>query len=289
MGASRGQVAFLTAIGVALTIAAAPNLPTPPLIPHAEFMQCDNGRYTGNDYCQSAAVVAGTLAALVDAINQYRDVIIALGTVALAWFTFTLWRSTHDLVEAGKTQSKDMNASIREAARAATAMETMAANILRASRPKCSVARPALSTFRGAVPAVDPTKGPLWSLHAEISNRGVATGFPREVRAIYLVGKAIGPPLTQEGTPDRVTFDLLAVKADKQTSIYPPILSVQIPSNPPEGHSLYIWGWLRYADLHGTIRRAGFAYERPLNIQLSDEDFFACGSDAYWYDIEEKA
>lgn len=49
-------------------------------------------------------------------------------------------------------------------------------------------------------------------------------------------------------------------------------------------YTLFIWGYLRYGDLHGIVRRSGFAFEWNFLTQ----SFVVCGG-AHWYDVEEGA
>jgi hypothetical protein len=54
----------------------------------------------------------------------------------------------------------------------------------------------------------------------------------------------------------------------------------------------YVFGFIRYGDIHGTVRRTGFAYRFYPSLlardgYTDDGTFIGVGPDSYWYDIEE--
>lgn len=59
-------------------------------------------------------------------IDRHEKLLTILSTIAIAFFTATLWRSTSALESSATQQGNDMRDSIREAGRSATAMEKVA-------------------------------------------------------------------------------------------------------------------------------------------------------------------
>lgn len=91
---TRGEAAFLVLVGTAFIFAAGPALPEPPL---PDFMKCNHGSEPANDYCRALSVVAFAFHRFVDYVEHRDKLFVALGTAAIAWFTFTLWQSTKAL------------------------------------------------------------------------------------------------------------------------------------------------------------------------------------------------
>jgi hypothetical protein len=103
-----------------------------------QFQQCVAARTTSDgskeDNKESKVVIVGkTIGAqiicTVRVLDKHNGFFAALAGLAVALFTFTLWRSTDKLWDASREQSEDMKASISEAARAANAMENVADGI----------------------------------------------------------------------------------------------------------------------------------------------------------------
>jgi len=59
-------------------------------------------------------------------ISNYNGIIVALATVAIAFFTYTLWRATSGLFKVAQEQSRDMKASITVAQEATIAAQKAA-------------------------------------------------------------------------------------------------------------------------------------------------------------------
>lgn len=59
-------------------------------------------------------------------LQEGSETIIALGTLALAFFTFTLWRATNSMLVSAREDGERMERSIAEAANAAAAMKSAA-------------------------------------------------------------------------------------------------------------------------------------------------------------------
>jgi len=94
----------------------------------------------GAKECTSYNVMSYTFHKIGAALDSYNGLITAAATAFIAWFTLSLRQSTDKLwdagerqlallAESGSAQARDMQASINEAVRAATAMERLAASI----------------------------------------------------------------------------------------------------------------------------------------------------------------
>ena len=66
------------------------------------------------------------IADIEGAIDAHEKLFIVLATIAIAWFTATLWDATAGLFFLAKTQAKDMKISLRIADQSANAMEKVA-------------------------------------------------------------------------------------------------------------------------------------------------------------------
>jgi hypothetical protein len=109
------------------------------LIPaHGEI--CKESQKTGEEACTSYRLVPFLVIEIGKILDALGVAITALATMAIAWFTWSLRRSTDRLWDADErqlklladtsaVQSRDTQSSIAEALRAATAMENVAATI----------------------------------------------------------------------------------------------------------------------------------------------------------------
>lgn len=93
------------------------------LIPIPEKM-CSYNPEADQEYCTLHSVSALSLIGAF--LNENSPALGFLATVAIAAFTFTLWRATSGLVESAKQQSRDMRESLDTARDAADAAETSA-------------------------------------------------------------------------------------------------------------------------------------------------------------------
>jgi hypothetical protein len=109
------------------------------LIPaHGEI--CKESAKTGEEACTPYSLVPFLIIQIGKVLDALSVAITALATIAIAWFTLSLRRSTDKLWDAGErqlalladtstAQSRDMQSSINEAVRAAAAMENVAQGI----------------------------------------------------------------------------------------------------------------------------------------------------------------
>jgi hypothetical protein len=106
---TRGHITFLTAVAAAIIIIVAPHLPQ---LPHPHAMECYNDSDANSKYCKALAVAVVILRRIVETIDQNHDILIVVGTLIIAWFTFTLWESTHRLWLASQDQGRDTKAAL---------------------------------------------------------------------------------------------------------------------------------------------------------------------------------
>jgi hypothetical protein len=178
----------------------------------------------------------------------------------------------------------------RLAQRSTKAAFLAARNTLRATRPRITFQTFWMnSSFEGAVPTIPIERGQYWqSIGGEAVNNGTAIGFVKQGELASSVGQ-IGEPIAADTTPSSIYGDV-PIGAREQ---YSPPLAVHTmllsdAFDRGDAGPAFIWGWLRYSDIHGVIRRAGFAFEytKPIT-SVEDGTFNPCGPESYWYDVEE--
>jgi hypothetical protein len=232
--------------------------------------------------------------------NKDVGALSVLAAFIVALFTFTLWRSTDRLWIASERQREDARNAFRidvAATKATLAISKTSAdaalltakNLLRASRPLCVMESLRLGTFSGAVPDIELPKGYyLMSVYGAIANRGSAVAFARDLRLVSCIDDKVGEPLRPNDEND-VPGDnpVFAFSEMPAGQIYIPTLPFQAtPVNDEfdrKEFPLFVWGYLRYSDLHGIVRRSGFAFEWSFLTQ----SFHVCGGSGHWYDVEE--
>jgi hypothetical protein len=202
--------------------------------------------------------------------------VLALATIVLVAATILLWRTTEGHAE-------HLEKSAQAAALAAQ-------NMLRVSRPLCVMEDITLIPFEGAVPAIMlPEGASLMSLRGTIKNQGTSDGFARTMQVASTLRAGIGPLLIpQRVNEDAFVFRFGRLKAEESYETQSPIYQIPVSDDALAGHAgLFVWGWLRYADIHGVVRRSGFAFEWFAISDLVEGHFTPCGPSSYWYDIEE--
>lgn len=211
----------------------------------------------------------------------------AIFTGALTWYNTRLWRETKRLAEGAEIQSQQLERSI-------AAAELNAKNILRTTRPRIVWEDFKIVPFEGAVPPPEvlPEMRPgdyLKSIRGTVVNQGTARAFAKQGRMNSHIGDAIGPLVPSDDLKAEV-FGSFEVGPDTREEFPLPIHSVILSEEWERGKGkLFLWGWIRYGDIHGIIRRAGFAYEYVRSAFVEDGGFFdPCGPAEYWYDVEEK-
>ncbi len=231
----------------------------------------------------SDCVICGIWAALGRFVADLGDPV-ALFTGALviisAWQGLLILRAESGTQEALKISKRQAEASLLSAK-----------NLLRSVRPLCVLVDITLETFSGAVPDIElPAGYYLKSVHGMIKNKGNGTAFAREIQLASCVG-AIGAKLEPEGKSTTV-FAFYELKADEVYFPPMPLYPIPLTAEAERGDTaLFVWGWLRYADIHGIVRRSGFAFQWWTlgDVAGIPATFIPCGPASYWYDIEEES
>jgi len=209
----------------------------------------------------------------------------------VAFFTFVLAVFTAILSIVSIAQGYFLFRADNTARKAAEAASLTARNILRTNRPLCIMENIILSPFSGLVPDVSLPPGyRLMSIYGIIKNKGNGAAFARESQFSSRISPDIGEVITPESEAD-VFFGYGELGPGETYSpdypMYPLPISDEELSK--EGWKLYVKGWLRYADVHGVIRRSGFAFVWvPGFVQIAEDRFIRCGPSAHWYDVEEE-
>lgn len=211
-------------------------------------------------------------------------------TMALAGSTLLLWRATERAVERAEKsatrQSQDMQDSI-------AAARLTAKNLLRVTRPMLVPVNLRLRAFEGRVPrALKEQPGPYASVFCDFKNTGTAIGFIKA--AVF--GTSIGTAPARMPTNAPVMLGYHSVGPDCTLAHELPVTHASFPESilaatTSSEETLFVYGWCRYADLHGIVRRGGFCFELYPDVLLAETlqqmQFRPSGPAEYWYDVEE--
>ena len=126
------------------------------------------------------------------------------------------------------------------------------------------------------------------SIRGDLWNEGSAQGYVMAVRIESRLASTIGAMLP----PDETGSVLHGRKPLGVGEIWTPgdPVNAALLDASFEKHllTLYAWGWVRYTDAHGIVRRSGFAFEYlPSGENPAGGAFRPCGPSHYWYDIED--
>jgi hypothetical protein len=162
------------------------------LIPaHGEI--CKEGQKAGEEACTSYSLLPFALIKVGQTLDALSVAITAMATIAIAWFTWSLWRSTDKLWVAGERQielaretsaiqSRNMQASIAASNRSAAAAE----------RALTDLERPWVFVFGAKLGARDEdTNG--WFVEYQVANYGKMPAILNEA--------AIGFEISDNGQP----------------------------------------------------------------------------------------
>lgn len=209
-------------------------------------------------------------------------------TGALFLVTAGLWGATWFLYLTTRKAVVEGQAAIAAAQANAAAAALAARNLLRVARPLCVLDEIRLDSFTGRVPDIELPEGYfLMSLYGTIRNKGSADAFAKNMQVVSCVG-AIGDPLLPGNDEEGSVFGYEQLKVGAEHSPVLPIRPIPVTDDAIKRGGLFVWGWLRYADIHGVVRRSGFAFEWWPSFFVAPGSFSKCGSDSYWYDAEEE-
>lgn len=237
---------------------------------------CEQGHYPGEETCTAHDPAFVALRNGFKILQEGSEALIALGTIALAIFTYTLWRATDRLLTSAREEGERMERSIAEAGKAAVAMQGVAAaSNLSVAQVTASVAnqkmfgqmqmRAYLSVLIGGATFQEGQKGLKFGSSPLLKNTGFTTA--RKIR--WRIGVAILPvPL-----PPDFKFPLPADQPGKgiigaqQDGNMSAVLAEFIDEAEVEAikqgfpKSLYTWGYVRYEDVFGRLHRNVFAQQ----------------------------
>jgi hypothetical protein len=251
----------------------------------------ENPPESGDGGCTTYNIIYVPFVYTARFLNNEYGVLTAIATGFIGYLTYTLKRSTDRLWGEAEQQRRDAwkahEASLEINRISANAAMLTAKNLLRTTRPLCVMEDLALEPFSGAVPDIELPEGYyLMSTYGTIANRGTANAFARDLQVVSSISEEIGEPLALGAKPNNLVFAFQELKFGES---YRPSLSIhQTPVNEEFSRHetpLFVWGYLRYMDIHGVVRRSGFAFEWYHFTQ----GFSPCGGDDYWYDVEEEA
>jgi hypothetical protein len=237
---------------------------------------CERNANTHQNTCSSHDPAFVVVLEGFKILQQGSEAIIALGTLALAIFTFTLWRATDRLLTSAKEDGARMERSITEAAKAASAMEGVATAMENNAKNTETVVsqqrrfgemqmRAYLSVLIGSATYQERERNWKFEARPLLKNTGNTTA--RKIK--WRIGAAILPiPL-----PDDFKFPL--PPALKGSSIMGAFQDGNMMGTVPDfvddaaiaeikrgtGRSLFVWGYVRYEDVFGKLHRNTFAQQ----------------------------
>jgi hypothetical protein len=205
---------------------------------------------------------------------KLTDVVIAFFTVVLAIKTSGLFTETAGLRSAADKQSRDMEASIKVAQKAADAAQKAAdvseAALIVAERPYLISAEPKLKIYRFGQPGMPPSEPPEWDARLEYSfqNIGRSVGFLKEVTAELLFAEELPlqPKFSAVGVAGvRIVLGHYPIGLEKTYAC--PTYGIKEHINAPmfaniKGGKLkqFFFGYARYTDIFGYLHTDGFCF-----------------------------
>lgn len=128
----------------------------------------------------------------------------------------------------------------------------------------------------------------LKSVCGELWNEGSALGAVTAVRIQCRLAPAIGDMLPA----DEASAVLHGRKPLGMGEVWSPERPLQAAwlNSSFDKHllTLFAWGWVKYADNFGVVRRSGFAFEYvPTGEGGNGGEFRPCGPSTYWFDVED--
>ncbi len=235
---------------------------------------CEKNSNTGQEICAAYNSFLFILLQGFEIVQESSETIIAFGTLALAFFTFTLWRATNSMLVSAREDGARMERSIDEASRAAIAMQSVAksmeinaAEIVRSVKHQETFGqaqlRAYISVLIGGARYQDDT------IRFEASPIIINTGHSPAKNLRYRISADILPvPLPADFKfplpKDSRGSNLLG---PQQTSQMIAVVAERIAEEDVErtkaaiGCSLYVWGRIRYEDIFGITRRCTFCQQ----------------------------
>lgn len=215
----------------------------------SEYQSPDNE--TGNQTC--ATLHEGVMRGLIFLWHHAtHDNIIALGTVMIAIFTWTLWRSNAKLWDVANAQSEDT----KILQRAYLSVDSAGVSPL---DPGKTCAAHVIVKNVGNLPARDVK----WFISAKFSTNGRLNDFPIDRSVIY--GNNVVPP----GTEMKRSQNFRATSAEISALV-------------AEKAILYVWGEIFYTDGFGTARSTKFCHRYSRGVVMA-LPHYSIGADSMRY------
>jgi hypothetical protein len=202
---------------------------------------------------------------------KLTDVMIAFFTYVLAVKTAGLFKETAGLRSAADKQSRDMEASIKAAQKAADAAQKAAdvseAALIVAERPYLIPLEPKLKIYRYGPPGNPPSEPPEWVgvLEYGSKNDGRSVAFLKEVTAELLFSESLPerPNFTVGGV--RIILGHYPIAVDR-----PYVCPVYGTRDKIDGSTFarirddrlnrFFFGYVRYTDIFGYLHTEGFCF-----------------------------
>ncbi|MEO9166777.1 MAG: hypothetical protein ABI230_00085 [Aestuariivirga sp.] len=222
-------------------------------------------------------------------------------TLVLAISTVGLWWQTRKLALGAEQQSKDMRASIDEAARAAVAMESVAESMkINADKIVESVGisqsianqqklvsemqlRAYISVIIGSAFYQDEKLKTIFEAKPLMVNSGHTPAH----KVVAMIKAAILPSLLPNNYVFEDIPELDGVKENmippQQNRIMSAFLEKEVPTEDVDrimrgdGHSLYAWGYITYEDAFGARRRTDFCQRLTFLRKLDESGYEIMG------------
>jgi hypothetical protein len=251
------------------------------LIPaHGEI--CKEGQKAGEEACTSYSLLPFLLIRIGQALDALGVAITALATIAIAWFTWSLWRSTDKLWIAGErqielaretsaTQSRDMQASIAASNRSAAAAE----------RALTDLERPWIFVF-GARLGERAHETDDWFVEYTVANYGKMPAIIEQANTGFEVSNRGEPPFPLECAEDHslVIAPILAAGEPRALVEFFPLqespdgsVEFDIIVNPADGEQTLRARPPVQMEGHDTFFRVIIRYRGP---QSRDHETAAC-------------
>lgn len=252
----------------------------------AHYEVCETTK-EGAKECARYGVIGFAFREIGVALNDYNGLITAIATIFIAWFTFSLRQSTEKLWDAGErqielaretyaAQSTEMQASIGEAVRAATAMENVAQGIgmsAKAAQDSVATLRSRTAVQMRAYLTVLIARGIYQErergLRFEARPILINSGHTPAHKVTYRAKAAVYPfPLPDSVTlePPEDTFRAMLVLGPQQNialnAMVETMFDDAIAEEIKRGRDkrLYIWGTVTYADAFGEAHETNLCH-----------------------------
>lgn len=209
--------------------------------------------------------------------------VLATGTLALWYVT---WAALRHAREDSERQARETAQSLQIAEKGAKASEASAERALRTDRP---------FIFSDDITADEPGLRRIkdgYGIKLLCHFRNVGTR-PAIVRLLAITYSTDALAETLPATIGDVDFDWGIVLPGDPIQRAVPMQTEDISQAEAErvnagAKRFFVFGYIRYGDVHGISRRSGFAYQFIVpHSTAAKATFMKCGPSQYWYDVEE--